>query len=425
MIDFIKLNISYLSKSKLLHNPNLEWIEHVNRNTGEISKRLDSKYENMNFTLKPSVHRVHGSIHKLHRSLTTGISQNFDDFTYADLKEIIEVLSERFNINPKKTKIENLEYGVNVNTIFAPKKIINENLIMWDYREPNSDLNFERTGKFKQWSRTQYHIKCYDKGLHYQLPKNILRFEKRVRKSAALKNSGIVVLNDLLNFDKLIHLRDDLLTQFDKLLILDAFDPLDRFTPLETDLFNKGVNPLTWYNFSNKTAKMRFKKKFAALTSNYELDKIKQGIRKDIFRKYDQLLCYQFTDYNVSTTTNKKRGPNGGKHQITNKRSSTVDVTFLPVNILSKRNKLSKEAISDIDKLHSDHPARKKPRNDSSNPRNNLRKSILKIVPNDSNTQLLLFPIESVIQLSKDKINILKYWKGTKWDILDRIGIRS
>lgn len=423
MIDFTKLNISHIPKSKLLNNPHLEWIEHVNRHTGEISRRRDSQFENLKFLMQPSVHRLSGSLHILHRLLTSREHQNHDDFTYKDLRETIYFLEEHFGLNPKKTKIENLEYGVNVNTIYSPKRLIQDHLIMWDCKEANSDLNFERLGKYKQWSLSQYHIKCYDKGLQYQLSENIMRFEKKVTKSAPLQKFGIKVLHDLLDVDKLALLKNDLLDQFDKLVMLDSLEPLPIFTEKENEVLLKGINPMTWYRFPHRTAKKRFKGKFQAIVGNYELDKIKQGVRKDICRKFDQLLCYDFTDYGDGPKTLKKRRKNSVKIPVTEISDTSQDVTFLPVYTESKRNKLSKQATCNIYQLPPDHPHRKKKRNDSSNPRNNLRSAILRIVPNEGNVQQLLFPVNSVIQLTQEQIQILDYWKGTKWDILAKIGI--
>lgn len=425
MIDFIKLNISHVPKSKLLSNPHLEWIEHVNRTTGEVFRRMDSIHKNLDFVKYPTVTRVSGSLHSLHRILTTGERQNYDDFNFSDLKEVIQYLADQFKINPKKTLIENLEYGVNVSTLYTPKKIIEDHLTMWDHREANSDMNFDRKGKFKQWSRSQYDVKIYDKSLHFQLNENILRFEKRVRKSAALKKFDIKYLADLLDINKLELLRDDLLAQFDKLTILDSIELIEEFTVNERETFTKGINPLTWYQFKerNRMAKKRFKSKMNAVIGNYNLDQIKQGIRKDIVRKFDKLLCYDFTVCPISEIDIQNVKETRVKRYTNDVEKLHDNVTNLPLDKESKRNKRSKQAISKIYKLNPDHPERKKRRNDKSNPRNNLRNAILKIVPNEGNIQLLIFPVDSVIQLSERQIKLLEYWKGTKWDVMGKIGV--
>jgi len=139
MIDFIKMNISYIPELDLLNNPLIEWKRKVNISTGEMEYPITGKYFNMEIKVRPQEKEISGSIHKLRNEMKKGESQNFDDFPFDDLKKMIYHIKDVINVNLDKTIIENLECGLNITTHHRPETILYKNLIVWSDMEPSKN----------------------------------------------------------------------------------------------------------------------------------------------------------------------------------------------------------------------------------------------------------------------------------------------
>jgi hypothetical protein len=298
MIDFIKLNVSYLTESELLNNPLIEWKQETNLNTGEMIYPIKGKYYNLDIKINPTRKEITGSIHKLRNELKMSQNQNFNDFTYDDLKEMIFHLNEIFNLVLNDTIIENLEIGLNINTDKTPERILNDNLIVWKFKTPTKNKEYNGKGKYIDFETSQYYFKIYDKGIQYDLPENILRIECKIIRNDFLNKFGIHHLNDLLCENHLKTLQNFLFETFTECVIVDDLSPETITEPKEREIFIKGINSKNWTSFQNRTTKKRFKDDFIQVVEKYSLNTIYKEIESKLRAKGKELLeCNEMNDF--------------------------------------------------------------------------------------------------------------------------------
>lgn len=105
-IDFIKAvghGCSHLLENDLL---NFSIVEHDN---GEITKQI-AKLDNLKFELNSTGYlKLTGSLHKY----SNQGYHNHNQFTFDDLKEVLNELKNLFELDLTKMYIKNLEIGVN------------------------------------------------------------------------------------------------------------------------------------------------------------------------------------------------------------------------------------------------------------------------------------------------------------------------
>ena len=126
----------------------------LDKDTGEIRKVI----------------QLNGSVHKYRNE---GV-HNSDDFNANDAISTIEKICNNFEIDPQRTGINGVEFGVNVVLPF-PVKLLLDNLICYDGKPFKSEI--KEGMRFYKCEKTQFSIKAYDKGLQNKLPINLLRFE--------------------------------------------------------------------------------------------------------------------------------------------------------------------------------------------------------------------------------------------------------
>lgn len=297
MIDFIKLNVSYLTETALLNNPLIKWDKNYSDETGELKHPIKGKYFNMDIILNPTLRIIKGSIHILRNEIKTAYNQNYDDFTFDDAKEMILHLRDVFNLDLDKTIIENLEIGLNIHTNKTPERILNENLIVWNDKMPSINNNYNGKGKYIEFVTIQYYIKIYDKGKQYDRPENILRFECKIIRNEFLSKYGIRTLNDLLVKDHLKRLQAFLFESFTLCVVVDDLSPKTISEPKEREIFTKGINPIIWASIKGMQKK-RFKVSFFELLEKYSLNTIHKEIESKLRAKGKELLeCYEMNDF--------------------------------------------------------------------------------------------------------------------------------
>jgi len=301
MIDFIKLNVSYLSESELLTNPFLELKRKTNLSTGEMEYPITGKYYNMDITINPIRKEISGSIHILRNEIKKGQNQNYDDFTFDDLQEMIYQLRDVFNLNLDKTIIENLECGLNINTHHRPEIILHKNLIVWSNITPSKNKSFDGKGKFIEFEKSQYSIKIYDKGKQAGQSDHIMRFEYKSVKNEYIRKIGTRILNDLLDRDKIQMILNHLYESFCLFVIVDDLTPEAITDPRDKEIFIRGINPMTWTTFDNdskgRKAKERFNKDLESILDKYNLNSIRKEIETKLKEKGQYLLgCHKMTD---------------------------------------------------------------------------------------------------------------------------------
>lgn len=296
MIDFIKYKI--LDRELFLNNvenaPELDFKGRFHYLTGEVLDfPMIAEHKKNIIKITENVAAVSGSIHKYYNILEGYGEHNYNDFSYCDYNYAISNLLGKLKTNKSDTKITNLEFGLNIEIDKNPKDIIDNHILMYNFIPPNRDEKFEGKGDFLEFQMTDYNLKIYNKSKHYNLDKNILRVELKIKRSRYLeKHFGISTLKDL-DRKRFNLLFKKLLEHYDKLLIVDGLSLNEDSRLDENVLFSNGINPNYWRNFkSNNTVKSqnKFNNEFQKLLKSKGMLKSKAMIKKLLKEKYRELM---------------------------------------------------------------------------------------------------------------------------------------
>ena len=284
MIDFIKILDVPIDVNEIYNNKFLNLQFQGDKETGEILKQK-AVYKGLTFEIfKDRYVNISGSLHKYHNNG----EHNYNDFTLVNLLDVLIDIYNKFKINPLDALLSNIEFGVNVNTPFVPKNAIKHNIIIHQ-GQPASIKTFRQKGYLKEFEHSQFYIKIYDKGLHYNQNENIFRFELKVVKMEYLKKIGIKTLADLLNLNKLQLLGQKLNEIFNEILIIDEVDTKE-FTQKEKLLYLTGTNPKFWETLKPNSKNYTDKKKYNADRQKYYYE----------FKVFNKLVL----KYNLAQTKN-------------------------------------------------------------------------------------------------------------------------
>jgi hypothetical protein len=237
---------------------------------------------------------VEGSLHKFFNLTEDYGEQNFNDFSYCDFKYILERLPNIFPANNKETKVTNLEFGINIDIDLNPAELIDNYILMYDFKAPNKNEKFYGKGDFLEFKMTDYSIKVYNKSKPYSLKnRNILRVELKIVRSRYLKTHfGIYTLEDL-DHKRFKLLFEKLLEHFDKLLIVDTLSLNNPERLDEMILFQNGISSTNWKKLTNSKSnkvKNRFKNDFNNILKVYSLLKTKESLRGLLRDKFNELM---------------------------------------------------------------------------------------------------------------------------------------
>lgn len=222
---------------------------------------------------------IRGSLHKNYFK-----GRNDKRFYIDDVIKEINYLCKKLKIDSKKTKIDSLEFGVNIVLDFKPFNFLREHLINYKSQPFNQYSNDKQNRKLGfVCERTQYLVKCYDKGMQFNLNYNLMRFELKFIKMQRLKHIGILYLNDLIK-PEIYHKLNNLLIQcWNNILFAEPLqNVIQPITKLQNTLINKGDNTKYWNELYN-----RDKRQLSYQRTVYKdlITKFGAGYHKDILTK--------------------------------------------------------------------------------------------------------------------------------------------
>lgn len=224
---------------------------------------------------------INGSLHKF---FNDG-QHNHNDFSIKDLGAAINSLVTELDLDPKLAVVSNLEFGVNIRTLFNPDALLNDLIRYKD--KPFNTMKIKGKGKGNECYLDQYGIKIYNKGLQYNLESNVLRIEKKITKMRALKY-GKIYLNDLLDTSLWQHCKRQLLELIDDLTIHEQLD-LEMLDKRRLCIYNTVMNQCTWNTF-HRSKKCRYRKDFNKIILLNGNDNYKSQIINAISSKCDELI---------------------------------------------------------------------------------------------------------------------------------------
>ena len=299
MIDNVKLfvNDKHRFENHIINNGLMELSSTVNHYTGEVNeypKRGNDLNLNVNITEKQAT--ILGSIHKYNNLIEDEGNQNFNDFTFCQIQQVIRELTEKYKIK-NDTSITNLEFGFNLMVEKDPKLIIDTNLLMNNFKSPNKNLKFLGRGDYKEFQLTDYNIKFYNKSKQFKLGTHVLRIELKITRKRFLQKLDIYSLEDLMYNWTYVKLFEDFIDKFEGLMIVDEFDA-DLIPEKDYNKLIKYTNPNYWISIKGKSPKViyRLKKDFNILLNKYDLLKTKNELREKLESKFIELLNSDCSD---------------------------------------------------------------------------------------------------------------------------------
>ena len=214
---------------------------------------------------------------------------NYNDFYFSDLKNIISDLCCKFNINPETTDLNNLEFGVNIYIPISPEEFFNYVL---NYKETPFYPFTIKDAKGICCKRSKFYIKMYDKGNHYNVPGNLLRFEIHVSTMQFFLDHKVKIktIADLLNITELCKLKPILRGIFDDILFYDYSIDESKLSEKERLILSHGTNKENWEKLHPKS------KNFENGNKNPDYNKQRKKYYRDLDR-FKKLI----NDYSTST----------------------------------------------------------------------------------------------------------------------------
>lgn len=218
---------------------------------------------------------------------------NYTDFYYPDIITSFEQLQADLDEDISDYNVTNLEFGLNIQTSLKPKYMLDNNVLMYNFDEFNQKDTFKGKGMYKQYNRSEYYVKIYDKGLQYNLDYNLLRVEIKVTDSKLLKKRfGIHTVRDIYDKNKLELMFNFLLECFDEVNIIDSLATQEIRGEEKTDL-ELGKSPHYWREIKNSKSSGYYydlRAKYNNLLRKYNLDTIKLELRDLLVAKFQSLI---------------------------------------------------------------------------------------------------------------------------------------
>lgn len=296
MIDFLKIDISYLDTQYLLSNKGLDFNCRLDLATSEEILPYRAKDYDYNFKINPIVKEMTGSIHKTINFIDQRGNHNYNDLSINRLTTELERLYLDYGIDPSRTRIRGLEYGINIEVDHSPSTIITNNVVAWDKYPVSRNMTYSGRGRYYEWRQSQFHVKIYDKSDQYNLINKVMRFEKKVIKSEYINKMGLCYLSDINKIEILKILTTDLLHTYDKLIFIDKFDP-SVLNQKDKLVWSKLINPKYWEHYSKgaqsalmRKRHQRLKERFNAIVDQHQLEGTKQLYRRRMESKIERFL---------------------------------------------------------------------------------------------------------------------------------------
>lgn len=219
--------------------------------------------------------KLRGSVHKY----ANRGAHNADAFRMSDLCRVFTELKEIYGVNPDITRLQNVEFGVNIKLSYDPRRVLNA------VRTYKGKVFTRRDKIGIEYKTKEYRIKIYDKGRQCGVPgfENVLRIEVKAIVSY-LKKQGVCVplLGDLLNVDIWRQFEAFFLNVLDDTIIFEAI-PKETLSKKERLLFTL-FNGDGW-QLLNRNVLYKRKTQFIELAERTGASSIKEELKRLVSEK--------------------------------------------------------------------------------------------------------------------------------------------
>lgn len=206
--------------TKVYHNT--DSINHMSYYTGKFGnykvkvKQCDKLFDSGNMS-RYTYLELSGSLHKSYHK-----GENYSPFTWDNLQHEIDYLVNTLHIDAAKTKIENIEVGLNLPLHTSVHNLLYNNIVAYKGKQFN---RYEDDSKLHGFycPLTQYILKLYNKSQQFGLVNELLRIEVKTKKMEAIRKPlpRIASLDDLRNKDKVYELKYLLIKKWDGVFVYD------------------------------------------------------------------------------------------------------------------------------------------------------------------------------------------------------------
>lgn len=316
LIDFVKIRLPQKYVSILLNNELLleKFDTPVNEPTGAIRKNSKvAEWNGIKIQIKDDRHiEISGSLHKYWQN-----GRNYQDYTYTDLVNTVIDLFTKVNINPYEATLHNVEFGVNVETLFNPDYLI-KNILSYKGSSFNEMQRRQGASLGVDCYKQRYAVKAYNKGKQYGLEENNFRFENKVFKMVHVKEAGIDTLADLLDRTKLARLGEMLISSFEAIIIYDKSIDSTKLNKQTQELYKEAWNPKYWEELKRENPKGfdYYRARFRSIVKAHSTNNLQEQALRLITAKWKELLNTADEKTLANLTAFLKQFHEGGISQI-------------------------------------------------------------------------------------------------------------
>jgi hypothetical protein len=286
MIDFFKSIVVIDDTKQIRTNPLLDWNETYNCNTTEL-RNPKATFNSLELEFK-SQHllEISGSLHKYYNHIKGIVAPNQNDsnkhkgfngnqFSLVGIDFALKHLENALNLPLNQFKLQNLEFGLNIENEFNTSQILNGLML-----HKGETFNKPLQNTYREAEHQRYYVKIYDKALQYGMQGNILRIENKYRKAISINAFGIKTLADI-NKNTLYELFKDLVETFNDIIIFDYTIDKTKLSSRQITKLKDYSNENFWTSL-NKIQMYRANKKHNEIIANFSMN-IKAKIIEKMF----------------------------------------------------------------------------------------------------------------------------------------------
>ena len=257
MYDGIKIECAVSDSRKW--DISLRSIGRYDEATGEVIPFSQAKAQALTFIKVPSPtgckHIIQGSLHRYARRG----AENNDDFTLPEIHATIQELKQKFGINPERSKIQNFEFGVNIQLPCGMSAAEFQKYAASMQHKGFQKMNQRRAAVGYIAEFDEFSVKIYDKGFQSgDGSTDKLRFEIRVLRTRWLEQYGVIrpgqqlFLSDLLNKDIITKLGDILQNKISSLICTPRNIDYRKLNAKELQTFFECRDARSWEEWNSK-----------------------------------------------------------------------------------------------------------------------------------------------------------------------------
>jgi hypothetical protein len=210
------------------------------------------------------------------------------NISFSQLNNILQK-TESFLVNVNRAKISQIQLSFAIPLEIPGKSIIEENILMLNYKYYNHDRIKQKQKIIKKFELTNFNMTfmAEKKGVK----SNYLNVVLKMKKSLEFKELQFIY--HLLEKEKLKEIFSVFLKRYDQLIIVDSIESFERFNGVDKSLMKKFMFYGYWTNTSEKISRQALckqKKKFESLLSKYDLLKNKTTIKRKLEIAFEEFI---------------------------------------------------------------------------------------------------------------------------------------